>query len=75
MPADVAVGVVLADPHAVKPELFGVGHFIEEALVILLLGAVLWIVIEERQEAEFHDVTAFRFCATGVSLDRPQLHG
>ena len=61
--ANIAIEVVLADPHAVKPEFFGVGHFGEEILIILGLGAVLGVVIEERQQAKFHHLTAFRFYA------------
>jgi hypothetical protein len=51
--------VVLADPHGVNPERFGIGHFVEEVPTILLLGAVFHVVIEEGHEAEFHHVTTF----------------
>src|SRR5262249_55682911 len=53
---DVAAKVMLADPQGIEAEIFGVGHFVEEVLVVILLGAILGVVIEESQQTEFHRI-------------------
>jgi hypothetical protein len=45
---------MLADPDRVEAQLLGVADFVEEVLIVLLFGAVLGVVIEEREQPEFH---------------------
>ena len=45
--ANVATKVVLTDPDGIEAQLFGVAGFIEEVFVVLLLGTISSVVIEE----------------------------
>jgi hypothetical protein len=47
--ANVATKVVLTDPDGIEAQLFGVAGFIQEVFVVLLLGTILGVVIEEGQ--------------------------
>ena len=45
--ANVAAKVMLTDPDGIEAQLLGVARFIEEVFVVLLLGTILRVVIEE----------------------------
>jgi hypothetical protein len=47
--ANIATKMVLTDPDGIEAQLFGVAGFIEEVLVVLLLGTILSVLIEEGQ--------------------------
>jgi hypothetical protein len=46
--------MMLTHPHRIKPEFFGVSDLIKQKPVVLLWRTVLGVIIEEREQAEFH---------------------
>src|SRR5262245_12912426 len=48
--------MVFTHPHRIEPEFFGVSDLIKQKPVVLGWRTVLGVIIEEREQAEFHEL-------------------